>query len=77
MGIGPEVASFDPQMGQKPQRAQWGPPRMTKIIFSSFQDMKTLILEKRIFELSSIQKNWCDHTMAMAAILDFWALGHR
>ena len=44
--ICPKIGIFCPKMSQKAPRGPLGPPKMTKIVFLSCQDMKTPCWEK-------------------------------
>ena len=77
MEISSKIALFGPKMSQKGPRAPLGPPRMTKIVFSSCQDMETLCQEKEFLSYLPQEKSWYGRTMATAAMLDFRALGRR
>ena len=58
MEISYKIAHFGSKMSRKDRRAPWviGTPWMTKIIFSSCQDMKSLWWKKFFFELFPIEK---------------------
>ena len=57
----PKIALFSPKMSQKAPRAPLGPPRTMKIVFFELPGYENHMLEKRFFELSPIEKSWCDH----------------
>ena len=77
MGICIKIALFCLKTSQKAPRGPLGPPRMTKIVFSSCQDMETLCQEKEFLSYLPQEKSWYGLTMGTAAMLDFRALGRR
>ena len=48
---------------------------MAKKIFFELPGYENPLIEKRIFELSPIEKSWSDHIKRLATILDFGRCG--
>ena len=65
-----KIALFSPKMSQKALRGPLGPPRMTKIIFSSCQDTKTPCQKKEFLSYLQQKKSQSAHTRCLAAILE-------
>ena len=70
------VPSWDHFLDPKSPLGPVGTPRMAKIIFLRSQDMETLwyMVEKRIFDLSPIEKNLVRPYQALGGHFGFWAV---